>query len=123
MLTNSKTIAFIGTTNPDHARAFYRDILGLRLVSEDPFALMFDSNGTPLRVVVVEKVSVAPYTVLGWLVSDVGTAVRALSERGVSFLRFDGMEQDERGIWNAPGGARVAWFNDPEGHVLSLTQE
>ena len=119
----SQTImAFIGTTSADKARAFYRDTLGLKLLSEDGFALAFDVNGVMLRVTLVAKVTVAPYTVLGWQVPDIAASVKALVQAGVVFERFPGMDQDELGIWTAPGGNKVAWFKDPEGAILSLAQ-
>lgn len=122
MLNASKIVAFVGTTMPDRARTFYRDTLGLRLAEEDPFALVFDASGTMLRVTTVAKVQPAGYTVLGWHVPDIRQAVDALSARGVAFQRYSGLPQDEAGIWTSPSGARVAWFTDPDGNTLSLTE-
>ena len=122
MLGSSKLVAFVGTADAKRARAFYADVLGLRLVSEDDFALVFDAGGTPLRVAIVPEVAAAPYTVLGWRVDDIAGVVKVLTVRGASFQRYDGMDQDPAGIWTSPGGARVAWFKDPDGNVLSLTQ-
>src|SRR6185436_265304 len=121
-LGSRKLIAFVATLDPARARDFYGRVLGLRLTSEDTFALVFDANGTTLRVSVVRELAPAGYTVLGWLVPDVRQAVRELTERSVVFQRFDGLEQDELGIWSAPGGAKVAWFRDPDGNTLSVTQ-
>jgi catechol 2,3-dioxygenase-like lactoylglutathione lyase family enzyme len=118
----SSLVAFVATTDPSRARDFYGNTLGLRLVSETPFALVFDIGGTMLRVTTVERLTPAPYTVLGWAVPDVAEAVDALVSRGVTFCRFEGMDQDHRGIWQAPSGGRVAWFDDPEGNRLSITQ-
>ena len=115
-------ITFVGTADLERATAFYRDVLGLRLVERNEFASVFDVNGTMLRVTTVEEVSPRPYTVLGWAVEDVVAAIGELEERRVAFLRFGGMGQDDRGIWTAPGGVRVAWFRDPDGNVLSLSQ-
>ena len=115
-------VAFIATTDVNRAREFFRDTLGLTLVSEDPFACVFDAHGTPLRVTVVNEVAVAPYTVLGWTVPDIAAEIRGLTATGVTFERFDVVEQDELGVWTAPGGAEVAWFKDPDGNTLSLTQ-
>jgi catechol 2,3-dioxygenase-like lactoylglutathione lyase family enzyme len=120
---NTTVMAFIATTDMDRAKAFYGGVLGLPLVAEDAFALMFDAGGAPLRVTRVDAASVASYTALGWVVPDIARAIRDLGGRGVAFLRFDHIEQDELGVWTAPGSAKVAWFKDPEGHVLSLTQE
>jgi catechol 2,3-dioxygenase-like lactoylglutathione lyase family enzyme len=123
MLDSSKLVAFAGVTDPERARAFYGDTLGLKLVSEQlPFALVFDAHGTMLRVTIVPKPAAAQYTVLGWEVPDIAATVRGLESRGVQFERFPGMSQDELGIWNSPGGARVAWFKDPDGNLLSLTE-
>lgn len=122
-LAQQNVIAFVATRDPDRAKKFYRDTLGLPLVSEElPFALVFDANGTMLRVTVVEKPSSAPYTVLGWKVPNITVAVEALQKTGVEFQRFPGMPQDDLGIWSAPGGAKVAWFRDPDGNTLSVSQ-
>jgi catechol 2,3-dioxygenase-like lactoylglutathione lyase family enzyme len=123
MLGTSDVMAFITTARPAEARAFYSDVLGLRLLSDDAFALVYDAHGTTLRVSKSREVVVAPYTVLGWKVGDIAAMVRGLGARGVTFQRYEGLEQDERGIWTVPGGkARVAWFKDPDGNTLSLTQ-
>ena len=122
MLESSELVAFIATSDVPGARTFYEDVLGLELVLDDGFALVFDAHGTTLRVTQVAEVSVAPYTALGWKVSDLAATVAALAGRGVVFERFDGVEQDELGIWTAPGGNLVAWFKDPDGNTLSVTQ-
>ncbi len=115
-------IAFVATRDPDRAKTFYRDTLGLSLVSEDPFALVFDAHGTMLRVTTVPKVAAAACTVLGWRVPNIVTASHALRNAGVTFERYVGMRQDKRGVWKSPSGARVAWFKDPDGNTLSITQ-
>jgi predicted enzyme related to lactoylglutathione lyase len=84
---------------------------------------VLDAHGTMLRVTAVHEVARAGYTVLGWRVADIAVATRELAARGVIFLRYEGMGQDEHGIWTAPGGAQVAWFADPDGNTLSLTQD
>ena len=122
MLESAELIAFVATADVPRARAFYEDVLGLELVGDDGFALVFDAHGTTLRVTQVAEVAVAPYTALGWLVPDVGVSVGALTGRGMVFERFDGVDQDEQGIWTAPGGGRIAWFKDPDGNTLSVTQ-
>jgi catechol 2,3-dioxygenase-like lactoylglutathione lyase family enzyme len=122
MLENAKIVAFAATRDAARARAFYRDTLGLTLVEENSFALVFDANGTMLRVTPVPELTPAKYTVLGWEVPGIAATVKKLAAAGVVFSRFDGMNQDEDGIWTSPGGARVAWFSDPDGNVLSLTQ-
>ena len=109
--------------NVDRARAFYRDTLGLKLISEDQFALVFDAGGNMLRVTPVREVAKAQYTVLGWQVSDIEAKVAELAGAGVKFERYSFLkDQDANGIWRAPGGARVAWFKDPDENLLSLSQ-
>ena len=118
-------VAFVPSKNPTKARAFYEGVLGLRFVSEDPFAVVFDANGVMIRVANVSSVKgfkPAPYTILGWLVDDITKAVRLLNKKGVQFERFAWMEQDRLGVWNSPSGAKIAWFKDPEGNILSVTQ-
>jgi catechol 2,3-dioxygenase-like lactoylglutathione lyase family enzyme len=122
MLKSRPIIAFVATTTPSLAKAFYARTLGLRLVSEDGFALVFDAGGTMLRVATVQKIQPAPYTVLGWMVPDIRRAARDLGRRGVTFQRYEGLGQDDQGIWLAPSGAKVAWFHDPDGNTLSLTE-
>ena len=115
-------IALVATSDPDRAKQFYRDTLGLRLVSEElPFALVFDANGTMLRVTIVKGLKPAAYTVLGWEVPDITVAATALQKAGVRFERYPGMQQDEIGIWTSPGGAKVAWFKDSDGNTLSIS--
>ena len=121
MLGSSDIVAFAATADAPKARAFYEDTLGLRLVSDDPYALVFDANGTMLRIAKVQTVAVAPYTVVGWIVGDIATTARDLAGQGVRFERFDGMPQDDLGIWSS-GAAKVAWFKDPDGNTLSLTE-
>jgi len=115
-------VAFLATSNSNRAKDFYRDVLGLKLASEDPFALVFDAAGTMLRIAIVQKVVLAPYTVLGWRVSDMLATAKELRRRGVTFEQYPGMKQDELGVWHSPSGALVAWFTDPDGHTLSITQ-
>jgi catechol 2,3-dioxygenase-like lactoylglutathione lyase family enzyme len=122
MLAQATLVAFVATAAPDRARVFYGGTLGLRLVSEDAFALVFDGGGVELRVAVVRSLAPAPYTVLGWSVKDVGETVSGLAARGVVFERFGGMPQDELGIWTSPSGARVGWFKDPDGNLLSVAE-
>ena len=123
VLGSQKLIAFLATRDPERAKKFYRDTLGLRLASEQlPFALVFDANGTMLRVTIVQEIPAAPYTVLGWEVPNIAATAGELAAAGVKLERFSGMSQDDLGIWTSPGGAKVAWFKDPDGNVLSVTQ-
>ena len=123
MLGESELVAFVSTTDPLRARGFFEDVLGLCLVEESPYALVFDANGTTLRVTVVEQLTPAEFTVLGWRVGDVASCIRALRAAGVETVRYAGMQQDGDGVWTSPGGGRVAWFRDPDGNLLSLTEE
>ena len=122
MLDAADLIAFAATTDLDRARVFYEQVLGLPVTERTDLACVFDANGTMLRVTAVPEVARAGYTVLGWRVADITAAARELSARGVTFLRFDGMDQDADGVWTSPGGGRIAWFADPDGNTLSLTQ-
>jgi catechol 2,3-dioxygenase-like lactoylglutathione lyase family enzyme len=122
MFGKANLIAFIGTKDAVRAKTFYQEVLGLRLVSEDPFAIVFDANGTMLRVTPVRELRQAEYTVLGWEVSAIRMMVKKLAEKGLDFERYLGMGQDELGIWNAPSGAKVCWFKDADGNLLSMTE-
>jgi catechol 2,3-dioxygenase-like lactoylglutathione lyase family enzyme len=124
ILGSSKLVAFVPTTDPAKARAFYEGVLGLRLVEDaKPFALVFDANGTMLRVTTVAEHHPAAFTVLGWHVKDIEIAVKALTSAGIEFCRYPGLnDADPLGVWTSPSGARIAWFHDSDGNVLSLTQ-
>jgi catechol 2,3-dioxygenase-like lactoylglutathione lyase family enzyme len=122
MLGSSEIVAFAAASDLDRARAFYGGKLGLRLVEQNQFACVFDAHGTMLRVTAVGEVARPGYTVLGWRVADIEQVMAALTGAGVEFTRYDGMEQDTSGVWTTPGGDKVAWFTDPEGNNLSLTQ-
>jgi|SRR5580704_17047506 catechol 2,3-dioxygenase-like lactoylglutathione lyase family enzyme len=122
-LSDHAIIGFIATSDPDRAREFYGGTLGLRLIEEQPpFALIYDADGTMLRVTTVKTVNLAAYTVLGWKVPNISTAAKALSAAGVLFERYPGMKQDDLGIWTSPNGSKVAWFKDPDGNTLSISQ-
>jgi catechol 2,3-dioxygenase-like lactoylglutathione lyase family enzyme len=125
MLRNADLIAFVPTRDPQKSRRFYEQTLGLEFVIEDPFALVFRAHGVMLRIVNVSNVkdfSPAPFTILGWSVSSVEDTVRGLSQHGIEFERFPGMDQNPLGIWRSPSGAQVAWFKDPDGNILSITE-
>ena len=115
-------IAFVHTGNRERAKTFYRDTLGLNLLSEDPFAMAFDAHGIMLRIASVKALTAAPYTVLGWKVPDIASAVKDLRAAGVKFEIYEGFGQDELGVWTSPSGAKIAWFRDPDNNMLSLTQ-
>jgi catechol 2,3-dioxygenase-like lactoylglutathione lyase family enzyme len=122
-LSKYDIVGFATIVDIARAKEFYRDILGLRLVSEEPpFALVFEANGIMLRLGMGKQLPPGSGTVLGWRVPDIVAAVKELSQAGVRFERYPQMPQDELGIWTAPGGAKVAWFKDPDGNVLSLSE-
>jgi catechol 2,3-dioxygenase-like lactoylglutathione lyase family enzyme len=123
LLTSASIMAFTATANADRAREFYRDRLGLKLVEEQQFALVFDAGGAMLRVQKVNEVREAHYTTLGWQVPDVAATVDELEKAGVKFERHNFPGVDEKGIWTPPGSTtKIAWFKDPDGNILSLTQ-
>jgi len=122
VLTDAPLVAFVATTDLARSHTFYADVLRLRHVKATPFANVYDAGGTTLRITLVDRVAGAPYTVLGWTVPDTAATADELARRGVTFKRYEGLHQDAAGVWTAPGGARIAWFCDPDGNVLSLTQ-
>ena len=122
MMPLDKPILFLATMDAARSRAFYERVLGLTCVADEPYALVFQVGGSMLRIQKVDRVPKVPYTVLGWAVRDVPSTVTALSKAGVAFRRYDGLDQDADGVWHSPSGALVAWFEDPDGNTLSLTQ-
>lgn len=122
MLNKMELVCFSATGHPESAKEFYQNILGLRLIDDSPFALVFDVNGIMLRIQKIPDYVPPTYTILGWKVTDIESAIRELTSKGVHFEHYEGMPQDEVGIWKSPSGAKVAWFHDPDGNTLSLTQ-
>ena len=120
MLDDAQQVAFVGVSDLEVAQRFYGEVLGLELADARPYALVHETAESRLRITLVDEVRAAPYTVLGWYVADLEGEIDRLVEAGVTLNRYAGMEQDERGIWIAPSGARVAWFHDPDGNNLSL---
>ena len=122
-LSKYNIIGFVSIVNVPRAIAFYRDTLGLRLVTEEPpFALVFDAHGIMLRLVMAQELAPSQGTVLGWQVPDIYEIARDLQQAGVSFERYRGLEQDALDIWTAPNGAKIAWFKDPDGNTLSISE-
>lgn len=115
-------VTFLLTQKPDAAIAFYRDQLGLRFVRDDGFALVFDLDGVMLRIGKVQTFAPAQNTVLGWEAEDIVASVQELAGKGIRFERYPNMGQDEHGICTFPTGDKVAWFKDPDGNVLSVSQ-
>lgn len=122
MLNTARLIAFVPIRDSKRSRPFYEGVLGLRFVSDDPFALVMNSNGVTVRLAKAGKFTPAGFTVLGWEVPAIEQAVAELKKKGVHFEIFPGLPQDDAGIWTAPGGAKVAWFKDPDGNILSVSQ-
>jgi catechol 2,3-dioxygenase-like lactoylglutathione lyase family enzyme len=122
MLADKKLKAFVPTMHPDKARSFYKDILGLRLLSEDNYALEFNANGTLLRVTIVQEFKPYPFTVLGWNVDNISSSIKLLNGKGIICEKYEFLEQDNSGVWTSPNGSKVAWFKDPDGNILSLTE-
>jgi catechol 2,3-dioxygenase-like lactoylglutathione lyase family enzyme len=122
MLSGARLTAFIASTDLARSEEFYVATLGLARQDANPYALVVDGGGTLLRITLVEERAAAEYTVLGWIVEDIAAAVDDLVAKSVTFTVYDGMGQDERGVWRAPDGTQVAWFKDPDGNTLSLQQ-
>ena len=122
MLANSRAVAFATVVDLDRARAFYEGVLGLTILSQDVFAVMAEAGGVTLRISKAPALIPQPFTVVGFDVEDIDAIVDGLTARGVVFERypFFGPAQDARGVWTAPGGAKVAWFKDPDGNLLSV---
>jgi catechol 2,3-dioxygenase-like lactoylglutathione lyase family enzyme len=120
----TKMIGFVITNDAERSKAFYGDALGFRLIGDDEFALVFDANGTMIRIGKGQSFVPATHTVLGWEVDDIYAAVRELTFHGVQFEQFNlpFMKQDEYGVWTPPNGDQVAWFKDPDGNVLSISK-
>jgi catechol 2,3-dioxygenase-like lactoylglutathione lyase family enzyme len=122
MLAASKLMGFVPTQDSVKARAFYEEKLGFQFVSDDPFALVMKAGETAIRIAKAKDFTPAPYTVMGWEVSDIDAVVRWLTQRGVAFEKYPFVQDRELGIWTTPGGDKVAWFKDPDGNVLSVSQ-
>lgn len=122
MLGENRLMAFLATRDGARARAFYAGTLGMRVLSDDDFALALEAGGTMLRIQKVENFTPHPFTAMGWQVPDIRAAVDELARAGVDFHHYAGLDQDARGVWHSPSGARIAWFKDPDGNTLSLSQ-
>jgi len=122
MLGTTNLVAFVPIKDSARARAFYEGVLGLRFVKDDGFAMVFDANGIMVRAAKMKDFTPAQHTILGWQVSAIDNVVRALNEKGVHVEIFGFFKQDESGIWTAPTGDKVAWFKDPDGNILSVSE-
>jgi len=123
MLSSGKLVGFVPTKNAQAARAFYENKLGFPFVSDDPYALVVRAGETMIRVAKAQEFTPAPYTVMGWEVDDIEAVVRWLQGRGVVFEKYPCVQNRELGIWTTPSGDKVAWFKDPDGNVLSVSQQ
>ncbi|HEY4327397.1 MAG TPA: VOC family protein [Mucilaginibacter sp.] len=122
MLANETLKSFVPTVKPAEAKVFYQDVLGLMLLSEDDYALEFNSNGTLLRVITVPELKPHTFTAVGWNVRDITATIHELNSKGVFCEKYEFLPHDDLGIWTSPSGAKVAWFKDPDGNILSLSQ-
>ena len=124
MLGNYEVMAFVGTTQPERAKAFYGGVLGLKLVEDAWWSIIYEAGGIRLHIEKPrDKFTPVPFTALGWKVPDIEATVKELAKKGVSFERVPELQQDAAGIWTTPDGvAKVCWFKDPDGNLLSLTQ-
>ena len=122
MLGAINIVAFVPTKDSEKARAFYEGVLGLRFVKDDGFAMVLDANGIMVRVSKAPQFTPAQFTILGWQVKNIEQIVQSLQKKGVHFEIFGFFKQDELGIWTAPTGDKVAWFKDPDGNILSVSE-
>jgi predicted enzyme related to lactoylglutathione lyase len=122
MLSSAAVVAFVPASDLDRSSDFYGGVLGLEITEISPFACVLRGGGITIRVTKVDEHRPQQFTVLGWTVADISQVISGLTERGVQFTRYPGMEQDALGVWTTPGGDQVAWFTDPDSNVLSLTQ-
>jgi catechol 2,3-dioxygenase-like lactoylglutathione lyase family enzyme len=122
MLDSGRLIGFVPTKDSKKAREFYEHKLGFQFVSDDSFALVMNAGGSTIRIAKAADFTPAPYTVLGWEVQDIESVVAWLQDRGVEFEKYPFVQDQERGIWKTPKGDKVAWFEDPDGNVLSVSQ-
>lgn len=120
-LNDQEIISFLATSNVKESRSFFEKI-GLELVEETEFAVVYAGANGQLRIQKVEEFTPHPYTVLGWKVDAIETAVGELMKKGVIFEKYDRLSQDFNAIWTSPSGAKIAWFKDPDGNLISLTQ-
>jgi len=121
---NGKPVVFVYTIDRERAVAFYRDALGFTAQDPDEFGEYLDMGAARVRLTVIGDHKPSPHPVLGWSVEDIVAVATALRTRGVTFARYDGWDQDELGIWTSPDGAtKLAFFADPDGNVLTLSQE
>lgn len=122
MLASSRMTGFLLTRDYEAARKFYEGKLGFSFVSQDQFALVVQAGESQVRIVKMEGMTPLQSTVLGWRVQGIEAVVDWLRQRGVEFEKYPFVQDKERGIWTAPSGDKVAWFKDPDGNVLSVSE-
>ena len=123
MRSEQDLFTFVPITDGERAKAFYQDVLGLSLLADTPFAVVFKVPGGTLRLAKTPEFHPQPFSLVGWVVPDIEADMAALRAKGVSFEQFEGLPQDDAGIWTVPDGTRISWFRDPDGNLLSLTQD
>ena len=119
---DARPVSFLSITDRDRASRFFQETLGLKLAGDEAFALVFDLGDVSLRLTIVDRLTPQPFTVFGWQVHDIERTVRGLLASGVVFERYEALEQDDLSVWTSPSGARIAWFKDPDGNILSVSQ-
>jgi catechol 2,3-dioxygenase-like lactoylglutathione lyase family enzyme len=122
MFADTKAYSGLAVDDMDKAREFYRETLGLRTSEEYGLMWLHLAGGRDTLVYQGSDPTPASFTVLNFEVEDIDEAVDALAARGVRFERYDGVEQDEKGVFREEG-PYSAWFKDPSGNVLSVLQE
>jgi catechol 2,3-dioxygenase-like lactoylglutathione lyase family enzyme len=121
MFTNTKAFSGFSVTDVAKAREFYGDTLGLKTSEENGLLTLHLAGDRDVIVYPKPNHTPASFTILNFPVDDIDKAVEELTSRGVRFERYDGLEQDEKGI-HRTGGPLIAWFTDPAGNVLSVLQ-
>ncbi len=122
MLAFGKIVGFLLTKDYDKARAFFEGALGFQFVSVDQYALVMNAGGTTIRISKAPDFTPARSTILGWEVQNIEAVVTWLKNRGITFEKYPFVQDRELGIWTTPTGDKVAWFKDPDGNVLSVSQ-
>ena len=122
MLASSRLQTIVWTSRISAAEKFYSEVLGLPLKGKSHGALIYDVGGSDLRVSPVPETQPSAHTVLGFAVPNLRATVELLKERGVNLERIAGISHDSTGILTTPEGAKVAWFRDPDGNLLSAVQ-
>lgn len=123
MRSEQNLFTFVPVTDGDRAKAFYEGVLKLTVLEETPFAVVLKVPGGTLRLAKTPEFNPQPFSLVGWVVPDLAADMAQLRESGVTFEQFPGLPQDEAGVWTVPDGTQICWFRDPDGNLLSLTQE